>query len=237
MLIVSWQRTARRNPQGDTSPSGEREERRERGGWGGVLGRWCRCALLPNQPMSKYSITGNKRKPAMPYSVKYLLSITLPCFWSLVPHFSTFSWKRQIPSQSIAVCRHKQICIMDAQNLHLLLLGCELCNSQAGSIVCMSCWWCDIFTGFEKMTGFFYFYTVAGRSAATSLSHTLYLVDSIWNSLFFFFGSHLHFLVTLLPSLSSFFFLLNFTSSPLPDPHFSPFPSSDHLSFPSYQIP
>lgn len=43
------------------------------GGGGGC------CALLPNQPMSKYSISEQQEEArVLPYDVKYLWDITLP---------------------------------------------------------------------------------------------------------------------------------------------------------------
>lgn len=70
-----------------------------KGGW---LGWW--CALLPNQPVSKYSISEQQEEAhVLPYNVKYLWDITLPLlnkankapFWTLGPHLSQFSFSRE----------------------------------------------------------------------------------------------------------------------------------------------
>lgn len=93
--------------------------------------------------------------------------------------------------------------------IYFLAVNCVTCRLAVFCLHVMLVMWYLYKVWNYLLTRFFYFYTVAGRSAATALSHTLYLVDSIWNSLFFWISSPLPGYSPPLPLLVFFFLTLH----------------------------
>lgn len=236
MLIVSWQRTARRNPQGDTSPSGEREERRERGeqGWGGGVGVLC-CLTSP---------WANTVLQAARGSQQCCTAWNIYC----LSHYPVFG-----------VWCHTSLRLAERNKFHLNLMWFASINKYVLwmhriyiyfflAVNCATCRLAALFAchagdvissqGLKKWLGSFISIQLQGE-VLLPLSHTLSILLTQSETAFFLDLISTSWLLSSPPSPRFFFKLhiLKVTASPLPDPHFSPFPSSDHLSFPSYQIP
>lgn len=174
MLIVSWQRAARRNPQGDTSLLGV-------GGGGSAREREGGCAsdgaLLPNQTMSKYSIPSSR-------ATWNIYCISHYPFWNLVPHLSEFSCgetnSAQINCDLFGWNKSSPLLIVwhGGRFLHVFSFGDVLTGLKVSRVNAY---------GFEfRRTSFrfFYFFTVTGRSASASLALSLFsLFLSCWLNL------------------------------------------------------
>lgn len=200
MLIVSWQRSARKTlkeiPQGELG--------------GG--------ALLPNQPMSKYSISEQQEEAHfLPCNLKYLWDITLPplngannvLFW--MPHLSVQWNRREFSSGQMCFVDMKQMNLTDTEspfffsftvncvkwwqlcahavsNLSLFLFRCSL-NRDKGFPE-----WMHMVLNLHGLGSF----TSSSLQEEVLLPHAhsvvlfLYLVDSIWNSFWISSVSWLH---------------------------------------------